>query len=133
MNKVKNPQMSKPKDFTSECNVPLFEGCTQSKLSMCVRLLAHKANYSVADKGVDDITEMLLDVTPFKDNLPATSYDAERLVMKLGLKVDKIDCCINGCMLFYDNEIWEKWWSIGGMQILWESTVSSNQEWKDSE
>ena len=24
--------------------------------------------------------------------------------MKLGLKVDKIDCCINGCMLFYDNE-----------------------------
>ena len=75
---------------------------------MCVRLLAHKANYGVADKGVDDITEMLLDVTPFKDNFPETYYDAERLVMKLGLKVDKIDCCINGCMLFYDNEIWEK-------------------------
>ena len=88
----------------SECNVPLFEGCTQSNLSMCARLLAHKAGYGVADKGVDEITKMLLDVTPFKDDFPATYYDVERLVMKLRLKVDKIDCCINGCMLFYDTE-----------------------------
>ena len=39
---------------------------------MCVRLLAFKASYSVTDKGVDDVTKMLLDSTPFKDNLPAT-------------------------------------------------------------
>ena len=99
-----NEQAQRFYQLLSECNVPLFDGCTQSKLSMCVRLLVHKANYSVADKGVDEITEMLLDVTPFKENLPATYYDAERLVMRLGLKVDKIDCCINGCMLFYNNE-----------------------------
>jgi len=61
----------------------LFEGSKQSKLSMCVRLLTHKASYSVADKGVDDVTKMLLDSTPFKDNLPTTYSDVERLVMKL--------------------------------------------------
>ncbi|CAK8541872.1 unnamed protein product [Lathyrus sativus] len=47
---------------------------------------------------------MMLDVTPTKDNLPTSYYDAKRLVSKLGLEVRKIDCCINGCMLFYDNE-----------------------------
>ncbi|CAK8537618.1 unnamed protein product [Lathyrus sativus] len=47
---------------------------------------------------------MMLDATPTKDNLPTSYYDAKILVSKLGLEVRKIDCCINGCMLFYDNE-----------------------------
>ncbi|CAK8530432.1 unnamed protein product [Lathyrus sativus] len=47
---------------------------------------------------------MVLDATPTKDNLPTSYYDAKRLVLKLGLKVRKFDCCMNGCMLFYDNE-----------------------------
>ncbi|KAI5412176.1 hypothetical protein KIW84_057016 [Lathyrus oleraceus] len=47
---------------------------------------------------------MMLDATPTKDNLPTSFYDAKRLVSKLGLEVRKIDCCTNGCMLFYDNE-----------------------------
>jgi hypothetical protein len=47
---------------------------------------------------------MMLDATLVKDNLPTSYYDAKRLVSKLGLKVEKIDCCVQGCMLFYDNE-----------------------------
>ncbi|GAU50134.1 hypothetical protein TSUD_408660 [Trifolium subterraneum] len=40
----------------------------------------------------------------FEDNLPKSYYDAKKLVSKLGLQVKKIDCCVQGCMLFYDNE-----------------------------
>ncbi|KAI5384960.1 hypothetical protein KIW84_071813 [Lathyrus oleraceus] len=47
---------------------------------------------------------MMLDVIPTKDNLRTSFYDAKRFVSKLGLEVRKIDYCINGCMLFYDNE-----------------------------
>ncbi|CAK8571306.1 unnamed protein product [Lathyrus sativus] len=47
---------------------------------------------------------MMLDATPTKYNLPTRFYDAKRLMSKLGLKVRKIDYCISGCMLFYDNE-----------------------------
>jgi len=36
--------------------------------------------------------------------LPKNYYDAKRLVSKLGLTARRIDCCIQGCMLFYDNE-----------------------------
>jgi len=35
-----NEQAQRFYQLLSECNVPLFEECTQSKLSMCVRLLA---------------------------------------------------------------------------------------------
>jgi hypothetical protein len=40
----------------------------------------------------------------FKDNLPLSFYEAQKLVEKLGLEVKTINCCVNGCMLFYDNE-----------------------------
>jgi len=39
-----------------------------------------------------------------KENLPTNYYDAKRLVSKLGLEAKRIDCCVKGCMLFYDNE-----------------------------
>ncbi|CAK8543573.1 unnamed protein product [Lathyrus sativus] len=87
-----------------EMNTPLFEGSSDSKLSMCVRLLAAKSNWNVPDQCLEYFAKMMLDATPTKDNLPTSYYDAKRLVSKLGLKVRKIDCCINGCMLFYDNE-----------------------------
>jgi hypothetical protein len=68
-----------------------------------VWLLAHELNYSSLNVGVDDVRKMLKAATHFKDNLPG-NYDAQMLVMKLGLAVKKIDCCRNGCKLFFDNE-----------------------------
>ncbi|CAK8564377.1 unnamed protein product [Lathyrus sativus] len=87
-----------------EMNTPLFEGSVDSKLSMCVRLLAAKSNWNVPDQCLEYFAKMMLDATPTKDNLPTSYYDAKRLVSKLGLEVRKIDCCIKGCMFFYDNE-----------------------------
>ncbi|CAL5188079.1 unnamed protein product [Lathyrus oleraceus] len=87
-----------------EMNMPLFEGSSYSKLSMCLRLLAAKSNWSVPDQRLKFFIKMMLDATPTKDNLPTCFYDAKRLVSKLGLEVRNIDCCIIGSMLFYDNE-----------------------------
>ncbi|XP_029128330.1 uncharacterized protein LOC114916203 [Cajanus cajan] len=47
---------------------------------------------------------MLLDATPIKRGLPKNYYDAKKLVSKLGLETKRIDYCVDGCMLFYDNE-----------------------------
>ena len=30
--------------------------------------------------------------------------NSHQLVSMLGLKAKRIDCCVKGCMLFYDNE-----------------------------
>lgn len=87
-----------------ETNTPLFEGSTESKLSMCVRLLGLKSQFQVPDLALDLMTKLMLDATPIKDDLPQSYYDAKQLVSKLGLDVKRIDCCVHGCMLYYDNE-----------------------------
>src|ERR1051325_5133415 len=88
----------------NEMNTSLFKGLSDSKLSMCVRLLAAKSNWNVSYQCLEHFAKMMLDSTATKDNLPTSYYDAKKWVSKLGLKVRKIDCCINGWMLFYDNE-----------------------------
>ncbi|XP_004505399.1 uncharacterized protein [Cicer arietinum] len=57
-------------------NKPIYEGASQSMLSICVQLLAIRFNWHVPQKG---------------------------------LKVEKIDCCKKGCMLYYkdDNKLSE--------------------------
>jgi hypothetical protein len=50
------------------------------------------------------MTKMILDGSPINDGLPRSYYEAKQLVSKLGLGVKRIDCCVNGCMLYYDNE-----------------------------
>jgi len=87
-----------------ETNKSLFKGAINSKLSLCVRLLAYKSNWNVPDQCSDFITKILLDVTPTKKNLPTNYYDAKRLVLKLGLEAKRIYYCVKGCTLFYDNE-----------------------------
>ena len=47
---------------------------------------------------------MLLDVTSIKDGLPKKIYDAKRLVSKLGLEAKRIDCFVEGFMLYYNND-----------------------------
>ncbi|XP_058758797.1 uncharacterized protein LOC131632049 [Vicia villosa] len=47
---------------------------------------------------------MLKSVCPVQKCLPENYYQATQLMSKLGLKVEKIDCCKNGCMLYYKDD-----------------------------
>ncbi|KAK2370919.1 hypothetical protein QL285_083923 [Trifolium repens] len=89
-----------------ETNEPLFEGSTDSKLTVCVKLLGLKSQYLVLELAMDLIAKLCFETTPIhaRGDLPRTYYEEKQLVSKLGLGVKRIDCCINGCMLFYDNE-----------------------------
>jgi hypothetical protein len=85
-------------------NQPIYEGAAESKLSISVKLLAAMSNWHVPQKCIDHFAQMLVDVCPTKQCLPQNHYQATKLVSTLGLEVEKIDCCVQGCMLFYDNE-----------------------------
>ena len=41
-------------------------------------------------------------------SLPKSYYETKRLVSMLGLDAKKIDCCVSGCILFYDNDSGKK-------------------------
>ena len=87
-----------------EANKSLYEGASDSKVSISMRLLVFKSNWNVLNLCLDFISKMLLDVTPIKEHLPKKINDTKRLVSKLGLKAKRIDCCVNGCMLYYKND-----------------------------
>ncbi|KAK8612539.1 hypothetical protein V6N13_092652 [Hibiscus sabdariffa] len=59
-----------------------------------------------------------------EDNvMPKNIYETKNLVLDMGLPVQKIHCCRNGCMIYwgYDSELSE-WFS--GMQPLMHPTTS---------
>lgn len=86
-----------------ERNTPLFDGSSDSKLSMCVRFLVAKSNWNFPYQYFKFFVEMKLDVTHVKENMHISHYDTKMMVSKLGLEVQKIDCGIGGCILFYNN------------------------------
>ena len=43
-------------------------------------------------------------IAPSKEHVPKNCYEATKLASKLGLKVETIDCCQDGCMLFYKED-----------------------------
>ena len=47
---------------------------------------------------------LLKETHPVENFIPEDYYRTLKLVSKLGLSVIKIDCCIDGCMLFYSDE-----------------------------
>ncbi|CAK8573023.1 unnamed protein product [Lathyrus sativus] len=104
VDKLPNEEAQKFYQLLKEINIPLFEGSYDSMLSMSVRLLTAKSNWNVPDQCLEFFAKMMLDATPVKENMPISYYDVKRMMSKLRLKVKKIDCCIGGCMLFYDNE-----------------------------
>ncbi|KAK2389321.1 hypothetical protein QL285_062919 [Trifolium repens] len=75
-------------NLLKETNEPLFEGSTDSKLIVCVKLLGIKSRYLVPELAMEDITKLCLETTPIpaRGDLPRTYYEAKQLVSKLGLK-----------------------------------------------
>ncbi|KAI5415722.1 hypothetical protein KIW84_040944 [Lathyrus oleraceus] len=63
-----------------EMNMPLFEGSSESKSSMCIRLLVAMLNWNIPNQCLEFFANMMLNVTPTKDNMPSSFYDAKRLV-----------------------------------------------------
>ncbi|WVZ01850.1 hypothetical protein V8G54_022656 [Vigna mungo] len=87
-----------------EANKPVFEGSIKSKLLACLQIMACKSNWNVPNQALDFMTKFFLRLTPPNNSLPKNFYEAKSCVSKLGFEIKKIDCCLNGCMRFYDNE-----------------------------
>ncbi|XP_027931214.1 uncharacterized protein LOC114187227 isoform X2 [Vigna unguiculata] len=83
----------------------IYEGVTESRLSISIRLLAIRTKWHVSEECLDDMIQMLVDVTPKDNCIPKNYREAKKIVSslglktkKIGLKAQKIDCCEDGCM-----------------------------------
>ncbi|XP_016436464.1 uncharacterized protein LOC107762612 [Nicotiana tabacum] len=82
---------------------PLSDGMSHSKLSVATRLLSIKSDASVSQTGMDSMIELMKELNPNLD-IPDDYYKAKRLASKLGLSLERIDCCEKSCMLYYKDD-----------------------------
>ncbi|KAK1678941.1 hypothetical protein QYE76_039789 [Lolium multiflorum] len=82
------------------------EGEGEEELGCTLDLLRWKAQEGVADSGFENLLKMLKNMFPKNNELPASTYEAKKVVCPLGLEVLKIHACINDCILYrgeYEN------------------------------
>ena len=83
---------------------PLYEGCDVTQLAAATELLNIKAEFHIPERGYNSISQWFHRCAPANNTLPQSLYDTKKLVEGLGLPVEKIDCCPNGCMIYWGDD-----------------------------
>jgi len=92
-------------DMLLAADSPLWAGCSNhSELSVAVRMLSIKADYNMPEECFNTLLQLMREIVPPDNRVPLDFYRTKKLVSKLGLGYVKIDCCINGCMLYYKDD-----------------------------
>lgn len=79
----------------------------ETELSYTLRMMKVKTTFNVPQLTMDQIFEYNIYMMGPYNRLPCRYYDSEKLISKLGLGLahEKIDCCVNNCMLYYKSNI----------------------------
>lgn len=89
-------------DLLKDANEPLLEGCKrQTRLSAVSQLLNIKSEFNLSHACFDRIMSSIKSMMPSDEKLPSNLYNAKKMSAKLGLGYEKIDVCINNCMLYF--------------------------------
>ena len=101
-----NPEAQKFYKMLQAADTPLWDGCTsQSQLSVTARLLNIKSEHNMSIQCFDELLSLFKESMPSGSKLADGFYNMKKLVLGLGLPVQKIDVCINGCMLYWKDDI----------------------------
>ena len=88
-------------DMLDDANNLLWPRCeNHSQLSVVARILNIKAKHHLPECAFDAITKLMKEVVPKKNLIVESFYETKRMVWGLGLPVEKIHCCSNGCMIY---------------------------------
>jgi len=84
---------------------PLWLGCKNtSKLFVVVKMLSKKFTHNMSQACVNDVMIFFKESNQIENVIPSSFKKAKKLVVGLGLSSIKIDCCIDGCMLYYKDD-----------------------------
>lgn len=93
-------------DMLAASEQELWPGCEKhSELSLIARLVALKSNHRLSERCFDEITELMKEIVPEPNRIPANFYRSKKLMRGMGLPVEKIDCCKNGCMIYWGEDV----------------------------
>ncbi|KAL0289874.1 UNVERIFIED_CONTAM: hypothetical protein Sangu_2599600 [Sesamum angustifolium] len=84
-------------------NQPLWDDCTQSQLGVVVELVDIKADCHTFERIYNRRSQWANRVLPSDHTLSGDYCSTKKLVKDLGLPVEKIHVCKNGCMYWKDD------------------------------
>lgn len=103
-------------ELVRDSNEPIYEGCRVNRLQVAIVLITMCSLFSIPYTFLDELLKFLSqDLLPKSNNLPRTSYEARRLVLKLGLKHEAIHCCPDGHVLYRGTT---KIWSVVRIPVV---------------
>jgi hypothetical protein len=84
----------------------LYPNCEdgQKKLDSMLELLQWKAETGLSNKGFEKLPKIMKKMLSKDNELPASTYEAKKIVCPLGLEVQKIHTCPNDCILYRGEE-----------------------------
>nr|GEX81461.1 hypothetical protein [Tanacetum cinerariifolium] len=67
------------------------------------RLLNIKSDFNISQSCYDRIMQAVKEFIP-DSTLCSNYYESKKIISQLGLGYQKIDICLNGCMIYYNKE-----------------------------
>jgi hypothetical protein len=78
----------------------LHEHTEVTLLAFITRLMAIKSKYFVSNNCYNDLMKLISDILLKPHKVPRDMYQSKKMMSALGLKYEKIDVCLDNCMLF---------------------------------
>uniref|UniRef100_J3N751 Transposase-associated domain-containing protein n=1 Tax=Oryza brachyantha TaxID=4533 RepID=J3N751_ORYBR len=97
--KMDNGERQKFDRMRQDNETLFFGGSKVSKLQAVLSLLHLKASNNWSDNSFTDLLSFLKDILPDDHRLSESIYQAKKVIYPLGLEVQKIHACSNGCIL----------------------------------
>ncbi|RYR13589.1 hypothetical protein Ahy_B04g070503 [Arachis hypogaea] len=82
----------------------LWENCIHSRLSLASRMLSIKSEGNQSQGSFDQWATLFREMQTTPNKIPTNYYEAKKIFFQLGFKEVKIDCCVNGCMIYYKED-----------------------------
>ena len=101
-NEPPNPEAARFYALLANTDEPLWEGCKKhTKLSALTQLLNCKVEFNMSERCYDRVVSIVKNMLPDGEKFAPNFYKSKKKLAKLGLGYQKIDVCINSCMLYY--------------------------------
>jgi hypothetical protein len=79
---------------------PLHEYTEVTILAFITRMMAIKSKYFFSNNCYNDLVKLISNILLKPHKVPKDMYQSKKIMSALSLKYEKIDVCLDNCMLF---------------------------------
>jgi hypothetical protein len=94
------PEVQKFFDMLKSSEEPLHEHTTVSVLAFVTHIASIKSKFAFSNKCYKELLRLFNDVLPSNHKMSKDMYQCKKLLSALGMEYEKIDVCIDNCMIF---------------------------------